>query len=301
VATSVKREQFTEKYGDVFRGPVQWQETHAPTGSTFDWQGDSTYIRKAPFFEGMTKDAPPPPKNVRGARCLALLGDSITTDHISPAGNITADSPAGRYLQANGVAPRDFNQYGARRGNHEVMVRGTFANIRLKNLVAPGTEGGVTRHFGAAGGSDGPVTSIFEASEQYQAAGVPLVVVAGKEYGTGSSRDWAAKGTYLLGVKAVIAESFERIHRSNLVGMGVLPLEFLGGQGATALGLVGDEIFEIDGIESGIVPGKTLTVRATGAQGSKSFDVKMRVDTPAEVDYILHGGILQFVLRSMAR
>ncbi|GAB4210275.1 MAG: aconitate hydratase AcnA [Sandaracinaceae bacterium] len=299
VHTFVTRAQFEEKYADVFRGPDAWRATEAPEGDLFAWDPQSTYIARAPFFTGLTKDVPPPPGDLRGARCLALLGDSITTDHISPAGNIKPDSPAGRYLQARGVSPRDFNQYGARRGNHEVMVRGTFANIRLRNLVAPGTEGGVTRFFGATD-TDGPVMAIYDAAEKYVAAGVPLVVVAGKEYGTGSSRDWAAKGTYLQGVKAVIAESFERIHRSNLVGMGVLPLQLTGGQTAASLGLTGVEIFDITGIEAGLVPGKLLSVLARGPAGEIRFEVKCRVDTPAEVDYILHGGILQFVLRQMA-
>jgi aconitate hydratase len=300
VAANVKRSQFVERYADVFRGPEQWQATEAPTGSTFAWEDASTYIRKAPFFEGMSRDVPPPPTDVVGARCLALLGDSVTTDHISPAGNIKADSPAGKYLQQHGISPRDFNSYGSRRGNHEVMVRGTFANIRLRNLIAPGTEGGVTKHFADASTFDGPVTSIYEASAQYLASKTPLVVVAGKEYGTGSSRDWAAKGTYLLGVKAVIAESFERIHRSNLIGMGVLPLEFAAGVNAQSLGLTGAEIFSINGIASGITPGKTLTVNVSGPGVAKAFQVKARVDTPAEVDYLLHGGILQFVLRQLA-
>jgi aconitate hydratase len=300
VAANVTREQFESRYADVFRGPEQWQKTDAPTGATFVWEGTSTYIRKAPFFEGMSKDVPPPPSDIKGARCLAMLGDSVTTDHISPAGNIKADSPAGKYLKEHGVAPRDFNSYGSRRGNHEVMVRGTFANIRLRNLIAAGTEGGVTKHFASAGAWDGPVMSIYEASEKYIASKTPLVVLAGKEYGSGSSRDWAAKGTYLLGVKAVIAESFERIHRSNLIGMGVIPMEFVGGASASSLGLSGHEVFEITGIESGIKPGKMLSVRATGPNGTKTFDVKARIDTPAEVDYLRHGGILQFVLRHLA-
>jgi aconitate hydratase len=295
VAESVTRKQFETKYADVFKGPDAWQKTEAPKGATFAWEDKSTYIRKAPFFDGLKKETPKAPGDIAGARVLALLGDSITTDHISPAGNIKKDSPAGKYLMDNGVSPRDFNQYGARRGNHETMVRGTFANIRLKNLVAPGTEGGVTKYLGKSD-ADGPVTSIYEASEKYIAAGIPLVVIAGKEYGTGSSRDWAAKGTYLLGAKAVIAESFERIHRSNLVGMGVLPLQFVNGESASSLGLTGTEVISITGIAAGLKPGMTLKVTA----GSKSFDVKCRVDTPAEVEYILHGGILQFVLRQLA-
>jgi aconitate hydratase len=299
VTRFVTREQFETRYADVFTGPEGWRNTEAPTGDLFDWDPKSTYIARAPFFAGLSRDVPPPPGDIRGARCLALLGDSITTDHISPAGNIKADSPAGRYLQSRGVSPRDFNQYGARRGNHEVMVRGTFANIRLRNLVAPGTEGGVTRFFGASA-VDGPVMAISDAAERYVEAGVPLVVVAGREYGTGSSRDWAAKGTYLQGVRAVIAESFERIHRSNLVGMGVLPLQLVEGQSARSLGLVGEETFDISGISSGLVPGKVLEVEARGPAGVIRFAVKCRVDTPVEVEYILHGGILQYVLRQMA-
>ena len=300
VAANVTRSQFEAKYADVFRGPDAWRAAEAPEGDLFAWDPASAYIAKAPFFTGLSTDVPPPPKDVSGARVLALLGDSITTDHISPAGNIKADSPAGRYLQSRGVSPRDFNQYGARRGHHEVMVRGTFANIRIKNRVAPGTEGGLTRFFGARG-DDGPVMAISDAAERYAGDCVPLVVIAGKEYGTGSSRDWAAKGTYLQGVRAVIAESFERIHRSNLVGMGVLPLQFMGGEGAASLGLTGLETIEIRGITAGLAPGKTLEVVATRAGSEVTFSVRCRVDTPIEVEYILHGGILQYVLRQMAR
>jgi aconitate hydratase len=300
VAANVTRAQFETKYADVFRGPDAWRAAEAPEGDLFAWDPTSTYIAKAPFFTGLSKDVPPPPKDVEGARVLALLGDSITTDHISPAGNIKADSPAGRYLQSRGVSPRDFNQYGARRGHHEVMVRGTFANIRIKNGVAPGTEGGVTRFFGKSA-EDGPVLAISDAAEKYAREAVPLVVIAGKEYGTGSSRDWAAKGTYLQGVRAVIAESFERIHRSNLVGMGVLPLQFAGGESASSLGLTGLETIAIHGISEGLVPGKTLKVVATRAGSEITFSVRCRVDTPVEVEYILHGGILQYVLRQMAR
>jgi aconitate hydratase len=288
---ALSRSQYADRYAAVFEGPKAWQTTAAPKSDVFAWESDSTYIRKPSFFEGLSKGAPPPPKDISGARVLALLGDSVTTDHISPAGSIKPDSPAGKYLTQHGVAVRDFNSYGSRRGNHEVMVRGTFANIRLKNALAGGVEGGVTKHF-----PDGAPMSIYDASVKYQADGVPLVVIAGKEYGTGSSRDWAAKGTYLLGVKAVIAESYERIHRSNLVGMGILPLEFMDGQSAASLGLTGEEVYAISGIGSGIQPGKKLKVTA----GDKSFDVKCRVDTPQEVEYILHGGILQYVLRSMA-
>jgi aconitate hydratase len=300
VAESVTRAQFETKYADVFRGPEAWRVAEAPEGDLFAWDPASTYVAKAPFFTGLSKDAPPPPRDVEGARVLALLGDSITTDHISPAGNIKADSPAGRYLQSRGVSPRDFNQYGARRGHHEVMVRGTFANIRIKNGVAPGTEGGVTRFFGKSA-EDGPVLAISDAAERYASEAVPLVVIAGKEYGTGSSRDWAAKGTYLQGVRAVIAESFERIHRSNLVGMGILPLQFVGGESASSLGLTGLETVGIHGISEGLTPGKTLEVVARRAGDEITFAARCRVDTPVEVEYILHGGILQYVLRQMAR
>jgi len=299
VAQHVTRDQFVSKYADVFKGTPDWQATKVPTGDRFAWEDDSTYIAKAPFFDGLKKETPAPAGDISGARCLVLVGDSITTDHISPAGNIKADSPAGEYLQSHGVTPRDFNQYGARRGHHDVMVRGTFANIRLKNQVAPGTEGGMTRYFGKTD-VDGPVTSIFDAATKYQAEGVALIALAGKEYGAGSSRDWAAKGTYLLGIKAVIAESFERIHRSNLVGMGVLPLQFTGGDSAATLGLDGTETFAIANIAGGINPGKMLQVTATGPRGTKTFEVKARVDTPAEADYMLHGGILQYVLRQLA-
>jgi len=300
VVTFVTRAQFVEKYADVFKGPEEWQATLAPTGDLFAWDPKSTYIAKAPFFTGLKAETPDAPPDIEGARVLALLGDSITTDHISPAGNISASSPAGAYLQSQGVLPRDFNSYGARRGNHEVMVRGTFANIRIKNLLVPGSEGGVTKFFGADA-LDGPVMPISDAAEQYLASGTSLVVLAGKEYGTGSSRDWAAKGTYLQGVKVVIAESFERIHRSNLVGMGVLPLQFVDGQSATSLGFTGIETFSITGIASGITPGKRLQVKASGPKGVVLFEVKCRVDTPVEVDYVLHGGILQYVLRQMAK
>jgi len=264
-----------------------------PTGDRFAWEADSTYIRRPPFLENLSRE-PGAPAEISGARVLALLGDSITTDHISPAGSIKADTPAGRYLIAQGVAPKDFNSYGARRGNHEVMMRGTFANVRLKNVLAPGTEGGWTTCL-----LDGTVTSIFEASEAYRAAGVPLLVLAGKEYGSGSSRDWAAKGTMLLGVKAVIAESFERIHRSNLIGMGVLPLQFPAGQNAQSLGLTGRESFSITG---GSDPArKTVTVVATPDGGKPiRFEARVRIDTPKERDYFRHGGILHYVLRQLA-
>ncbi|MBK6922836.1 MAG: aconitate hydratase AcnA [Deltaproteobacteria bacterium] len=296
VRAVIGREMYAEQYADVFAGDASWRALDVPTGQLFAWEADSTYVRHPPYFVGM-KAKPDPLTDIVGARVLAKLGDSITTDHISPAGNISKNSPAAKYLVTHGVQPVDFNSYGARRGNHEVMIRGTFANIRLKNALVPGVEGGVTRHL-----PDGAQMSIFEAAEKYQAEGVPTVVLAGAEYGTGSSRDWAAKGTMLLGVKAVIAKSFERIHRSNLVGMGVLPLCFLDGQDADTLGLGGEEVFEIHGVAAGLTPKKTLKVTATAADGSvKAFDVVCRVDTPNEVEYVKHGGILQFVLRGMAQ
>ena len=294
IAKSLTAEQYEKAYGSVFAGDAGWQALSVPEGSTFAWDEKSTYVRKPIFFENLGKE-PKPLVDVKGARCLALLGDSITTDHISPAGNISKSSPAAKYLTDNGVAPADFNQYGARRGNHEVMMRGTFANIRLKNLMLPGTEGGITFHV-----PTGETMSIYDASMRYQAEGTPLVVVAGAEYGTGSSRDWAAKGTMLLGVKAVIAKSFERIHRSNLAGMGVLPLQFQGGEDAATLGLTGKETFEVAGVAEGLTPHKKLTVTATAGDGSKkTFTATLRLDTPNEVDYYRHGGILQFVLRQM--
>ena len=294
IAESITSEMFTKDYADVFAGDEKWQNLPTPTGSTFTWDDASTYVRKAPYFDGMSL-TPSPVTDIEGARVLLKLGDSVTTDHISPAGNIKADSPAGRYLAENGVAQRDFNSYGSRRGNHEVMIRGTFANIRIKNQVAPGTEGGVTRDFTQA---DAPVVAVYDASVNYQAAGVPLVVLAGKEYGSGSSRDWAAKGTSLLGVKAVIAESYERIHRSNLIGMGVIPLQFPAGQNADSLGLTGEEAFSIEGITAlneGTTP---KTVKVTTDTGV-SFDAVVRIDTPGEANYYRNGGILQYVLRNL--
>ena len=291
VQQSVKKSMFETKYASVFEGDEAWRKLSIPDGNTFEWDDNSTYIRKPTFFEN-TKGPLPVPQDISGARCLALLGDTVTTDHISPAGAIKPDSPAGRYLQSKGVAIKDFNSYGSRRGNHEVMMRGTFANIRLRNLLAPGTEGGVTRHL-----PEGKEMSIFDASVQYQKDKVPLIVLAGKEYGTGSSRDWAAKGTLLLGVSAVIAESYERIHRSNLVGMGVLPLQFKKGQNPSSLGLTGEETFEITGISDGMKPLKTLTVNS----GSKSFEVTLRIDTPQEIEYVKAGGILSYVLRQRAK
>jgi len=295
ISSAIGAEMFTESYADVFAGDEQWQSLPTPEGEIFAWDPDSTYVRKPPYFDGMPAE-PAPVEDVVGARVLLKLGDSITTDHISPAGSIKPDSPAGKYLSEHGVERRDFNSYGSRRGNHEVMIRGTFANIRLRNQLAPGTEGGVTRDFTAP---DGPVTTVYEASEHYLAAGTPLVVLAGKEYGSGSSRDWAAKGTALLGVKAVIAESYERIHRSNLIGMGVLPLQFPEGQTAESLGLTGEEIFDIAGITELTEGGTPQTVEVTA--GDVSFDAVVRIDTPGEADYYRNGGIMQYVLRSLLR
>ena len=283
---------FTKDYSGVFDGDSRWASWDTPTGKTFDWDPESTYVRKPPYFDGMPA-APEPVTDIKGARVLAILGDSVTTDHISPAGNIRADSPAGTYLVEHGVERKDFNSYGSRRGNHEVMIRGTFANIRLKNLLLDGVEGGFTRNFLRMGEQ----STIYDASTAYQKAGISLVILAGKEYGSGSSRDWAAKGTALLGVRAVIAESFERIHRSNLIGMGVLPLQFNEGDTAASLGLSGTETFAISGIEkmnSGGTP-KEVTVTADG----KSFTARVRIDTPGEADYYRHGGIMQYVLRSL--
>jgi aconitate hydratase len=276
----------------VLEGPPQWREVSFEETDRYQWDPSSTYVRLPPFFDGVEAGTPEAPTDIDGARVLCLLGDSVTTDHISPAGAIALDSPAAKYLQENGVSPRDFNSYGSRRGNHEVMMRGTFANIRLRNLLAPGTEGGISRYL-----PTNEQMSIFDASMKYQADGTPLLVIAGKEYGTGSSRDWAAKGTLLLGIRAVIAESYERIHRSNLIGMGVLPLEFDAGSSRESLGITGEETFSISGISSGMTPGKTLSVTTdTG----KSFSVKARLDTPQEVEYYEHGGILQYVLRQLA-
>jgi aconitate hydratase len=292
VEASITSEMFKKDYASVFEGDHRWKSLATPTGNTFEWDINSTYVRKAPYFDGMPAQ-PKPVTNISGARVMAILGDSVTTDHISPAGNIKADSPAGKYLAEHGIERVDFNSYGSRRGNHEVMIRGTFANIRLKNLLLDGVEGGFTRNFLDSGAQ----CTIYDASMAYQAAGIPLVILAGKEYGSGSSRDWAAKGTALLGVRAVIAESFERIHRSNLIGMGVLPLQFLDGQTAASLGLTGEETFEITGIDalnSGPSP-KELTVKA----GDKTFQAKLRIDTPGEADYYRHGGIMQYVLRSL--
>ena len=287
-------EMFRSRYADVFKGPEQWRKIETATGLTYEWQPGSTYIAEPPFFHDMSKE-PGAVHDITGARPLAILGDSITTDHISPAGSIKKDGPAGQYLLSHQVRPAEFNSYGSRRGNHEVMMRGTFANIRIKNEMAPGTEGGVTKHL-----PDGDVMPIYDAAMKYQAEGVPLVIVAGKEYGTGSSRDWAAKGTRLLGVKAVIAESFERIHRSNLVGMGLLPLQFKDGATRQTLKLDGTELFDITGIESGIKPRMDVAVKITRADGSsEQITVTCRIDTLDEVEYYRHGGILQYVLRTM--
>ena len=297
IDATIDREMFETDYADVFAGDERWRRLPTPQGKTFAWDEDSTYVRKAPFFEGLTMELTPV-QDIAGARVLALLGDSVTTDHISPAGAIKGDSPAGRYLAEHGVARKDFNSYGSRRGNHEVMIRGTFANIRLRNQLLDGVEGGYTRNF-----LTGEQESIFDAAQAYQAAGVPLVVLGGKEYGSGSSRDWAAKGTALLGVKAVVAESFERIHRSNLIGMGVVPLQLPSGTSAADLGLDGTETFSISGLTAlndGVTP-DTVTVRAERADGTVvAFDAVVRIDTPGEADYFRHGGILQYVLRHVA-
>ncbi|NUS23535.1 MAG: aconitate hydratase AcnA [Streptomyces sp.] len=296
VANAIGEDMFSKSYQDVFAGDAQWQALSIPTGDTFEWDAESTYVRKPPYFDGMKMETTPV-SDITGARVLAKLGDSVTTDHISPAGAIKADTPAGKYLTEHGVERRDFNSYGSRRGNHEVMIRGTFANIRLRNQIAPGTEGGYTRDFTQA---DAPVSFIYDASRNYQAAGIPLVILGGKEYGSGSSRDWAAKGTALLGVKAVITESYERIHRSNLIGMGVLPLQFPAGQSADTLGLTGEETFSITGVtelNNGTTPSTVKVTTDTGVE----FDAVVRIDTPGEADYYRNGGIMQYVLRSLIR
>jgi aconitate hydratase len=297
VEDAIQSDMFRKSYGEVFAGDERWNSLEVPTGERFEWDDRSTYVRQPPFFQEMPEQ-PPAVEDVSGARVLALLGDSVTTDHISPAGSIKRDSPAGRYLQEHGVEPKDFNSYGSRRGNHEVMMRGTFANIRLRNQLAGGRgpipEGGVTRHL-----PDGEQMSIYDAAMRYAQEGVPLVVLGGKEYGSGSSRDWAAKGTKLLGVRAVIVESFERIHRSNLVGMGVLPLQFPEGESAESLGLTGEEEFTISGLAEamadGGAPPKEVSVRA----GDREFAARVRIDTPKEAEYFRHGGILQYVLRQL--
>jgi len=299
VRSAIKSAMFHKQYGEVFEGDERWKSLPVPAGERFAWEPDSTYVRRPPYFEGMP-ETPPPVADIRGARVLCLLGDSITTDHISPAGSIRKTHPAGQYLIAHGVEPKDFNSYGARRGNHEVMVRGTFANVRLKNQLAPTTEGPFTVHL-----PDEAPKTIYDASVQYQAEAVPLVVLAGKEYGSGSSRDWAAKGPRLLGVRVVIAESYERIHRSNLVGMGILPLQFQPDQGVQALGLTGRESFDITGVAAvlaeGFPHGKELGVKATRPDGTAfQFRTIVRIDTPQELQYYRHGGILEYVLRQLA-
>ncbi len=293
VSDAVDSEMFRASYANVYRGSDRWRHLEAPESSLFAWDADSTYVRHPPFFQAM-RSTPDPVRDIRGARALAVLGDSVTTDHISPAGAIKADSPAGRYLQERGVSPRDFNSYGSRRGNHEVMLRGTFANVRLRNLLAPGTEGGWTLHL-----PDAELLSIYDAAIRYRSESTPLIVLAGREYGTGSSRDWAAKGPSLLGVRAVIAASYERIHRSNLVGMGVLPLQFPAGTDRVSLGLTGRERFRITGLGDGSA--KTARVTAEPEDGGRpvSFDADVRIDTPKEVEYYRHGGILQYALRQM--
>ena len=300
IDASIDTEMFTREYGTIFDGDERWQNLDTPTGKTFEWNPESTYVRKPPYFEGMTMETTPV-EDITGARVLLKLGDSVTTDHISPAGSFKSDTPAGKYLIENGVERKDFNSYGSRRGNHEVMIRGTFANIRIKNQLLDGVEGGFTRDFTQEGG---PQAAVYDASINYQEAGVPLVVLGGKEYGSGSSRDWAAKGTSLLGVKAVIAESYERIHRSNLIGMGVLPLQYPAGESADSLGLEGTETFDIQGVtglNEGTTP-KTLKVTATKEDGSTvEFDAVLRIDTPGEADYYRNGGILQYVLRNIAK
>jgi aconitate hydratase len=304
IEKGVSSEGFRREYATVSLGDANWQGLKFPIGEVYQWEPDSTYIRKAPYFDGITK-TPAPVTEIMGARVLAILGDSVTTDHISPAGSIKASSPAGKYLAEHGVKQAEFNSYGSRRGNHEVMVRGTFANVRLRNKLAPGTEGGVTRLL-----PEGEPLSIFDASIKYAERSVPLIILAGKEYGSGSSRDWAAKGPKLLGVRAVIAESFERIHRSNLVGMGILPLQFKEGENVEVMGLTGEEYYHFPGlvdlIDSGFVNGRTLTAYATSTPDSKyilhqtSFEVTIRIDTPQEIEYFEHGGILQYVLRQLA-
>ncbi|HEV2261639.1 MAG TPA: aconitate hydratase AcnA [Candidatus Rubrimentiphilum sp.] len=294
VAESISDVMFKEKYGDIFRGDDNWAKLPVPSGDRYTWDPKSEYVKLPPYFDGMPAEAPPL-ADVRGARVLVMVGDSVTTDHISPAGNIARNSPAGKYLIEHGIEPAEFNSYGARRGNHEVMVRGTFANVRLRNLLVPGTEGPQTRHF-----PDGEQMTIYDAAMLYKKEDTPLVVLAGKEYGSGSSRDWAAKGPYLLGIKAVIAESFERIHRSNLIGMGILPLEFIGGADRTTYALTGEEVFDISGYANGIKPRMHLHVRAVGpTDRAVGFEVLLRIDTPNEAEYFRHGGVLQYVLRQL--
>jgi aconitate hydratase len=295
MSSSINEQMFVSRYADVFSGDERWRAMPVPTGERYTWDPKSEYVKRAPYFDNMPAQ-PAPVADIRDARALVVLGDSVTTDHISPAGNIARSSPAAKYLIAKGVDPVDFNSYGARRGNHEVMVRGTFANVRLRNLLVPGVEGGMTRYL-----PTGEQMSIFDASERYRAAGTPLIVLAGKEYGSGSSRDWAAKGPMLLGVRAVIAESFERIHRSNLIGMGILPLQYPEGQNRHTLGLSGEETFTIAGIAGNVQHRMLLDVRAKASDGStQTFKALLRIDTPDEAEYYRHGGILQYVLRQVA-
>jgi len=296
INSTVRAEMFRKAYEESLQGDERWKALEAPSGDLFQWDDASTYVKRPPFFDDMGLEAPAL-EDIRGARVLAVLGDSVTTDHISPAGSIAADGPAGGYLVSKGVSPKDFNSYGARRGNHEVMMRGTFANVRLRNLMLPGTEGGLALHL-----PDRTQTSIYDAAMQYQSEGVPLMIIAGKEYGSGSSRDWAAKGPRLLGIRAALAESFERIHRSNLIGMGVLPLQFLPGENLETLGLTGFETYDIAGIAAGLKPGRRLSIEARGDDGKvKTFEAVARIDTPYEMQYYQHGGILQFVLRQLLR
>ncbi|MGA1677885.1 MAG: aconitate hydratase AcnA, partial [Candidatus Nanopelagicales bacterium] len=297
IRASIDQEMFARRYEDVFKGDERWQNLPTPQGAVFDWEEKSTYVRKAPYFDNMPT-TPKPVTDINAARVLAWLGDSVTTDHISPAGNIKVDSPAGKYLIENGIDKKDFNSYGSRRGNHEVMIRGTFANIRLRNKLVPGIEGGFTKNF-----FTGETVSIFEASSAYQARNIPLVIFAGQEYGSGSSRDWAAKGTALLGVRAVIAESYERIHRSNLLGMGVLPLQFKEGENPDSLGLNGEEEISIEGITNlndGVIPSTVKVVAKKSIGHETKFEARVRIDTPGEAEYFRHGGILPYVLRQLA-
>jgi aconitate hydratase len=299
LASAIRSDMYRRSYAAVFAGDERWGALEVPEGDRFEWSPTSTYVRRPPYFEGMSKESPKAVAEIRGARVIAILGDSVTTDHISPAGSIKKDSPAGRYLVGQGVMLADFNSYGSRRGNHEVLVRGTFANTRIRNRLAPNTEGGVTTYL-----PTGEVMSIYDAAMRYQADGTPLLVLAGKEYGSGSSRDWAAKGPALQGIRAVIAESYERIHRSNLVGMGILPLQFAPGESADTLGLTGREFFDLEGLAKAIATrfadGRTLRVRARKEDGSTTdFSVTIRIDTPQEVLYYQHGGILQYVLRQL--
>jgi aconitate hydratase A / 2-methylisocitrate dehydratase len=294
IQSAVQSEMFRRSYGEVFEGGPEWNELDVPEGDRYAWDPESTYVKRPPYFDGMPDEPPAGFDTITGARALVMLGDSVTTDHISPAGSIKRDSPAGRYLQERGIEPRDFNSYGSRRGNHEVMMRGTFANVRLHNQLAPGTEGGVTVHL-----PDGEQTSIFDGAMRYADEGVPLCVIAGREYGSGSSRDWAAKGPLLLGVRFVIAESYERIHRSNLVGMGVLPLQLADGAGRESLGLTGRETFDLEPLEEGA---RTLKVTARPDDGEPvEFEATVRIDTPNEWLYFRHGGILHYVLRNLLR